>query len=294
MSQTIPGRGDRLSIVVGARLGELPPDACLEALAGQVDADVEVIVVDDGGPDRYPAWVTRVERRGGLVPELWAEGIRLATGSVVALTTSTIVAGSDFVERTRELHRQHEPVIGGPIEPAPDLRVLDWAVYFCRYMPYMSPLTDEDRLEIPGDNASYRADVLAQYRNLYDDGFWEPFVHRAMRSDGHVLRIRPDRVVHHARGMSASAFCRQRFLHGRANGEHRSIGMTRRSVLLASLSAPVVPFVMTARTARLVVQKRRHVLQFAVALPIVFWFYCWWAAGEFLGRLRAARIRTGR
>lgn len=274
-----------VSIIVGAPAPVDAADACLAALASQVDDTVEVLVITDSAESIHcPDWARNVVEPGRSVPELWAAGLRLAGGDLIALTATGLVPAADWVHRTRELHAAGEPAVGGPIEPVAGGRLVDWAVYFCRYAPYMLPLA-EDGLEVPGDNASYRHDVLQRYHALYEDGFWEPFVHRSMRADGHVLRVRPERISRQAPGARGSAFAHQRFQHGRVNGVKRSKGVSRARVASGLLSAPLVPLLMTARAARQVVTKRRHRLAFLVASPLMLWFYSWWALGEAVGRL---------
>ena len=245
-----------------------------------------------GGPIdvAIPGWARWLIRSGGLVPVLWAEGIEHASAEIVALLGSNVVPAGDWVARVREGHAGSEAVLGGPIDPGAGLSVVDWAVYFCRYSAYMSPLVPDADLEVPGDNASYRSDVLRQYHDVYRDGFWEPFVHAAMRADGHRLGFSPKRPVHHQPGTGIVRFCRQRFAHGRVHGESRSKSLPRVRVLVAAASAPLVPLLMTARAARNVFVKRRHRVRFVLAAPLVLWFYCWWAAGELAGRIRAVRF----
>lgn len=276
----------RLSIVVGAHVAEAGGAACLAALADQRRPGVEVILVEDGpGGPAAPDWMVRVRRPGGLVPELWAEGLRHASGDLIALTAATVVPDGDWVDRILGADAGGPAAVGGPVEPGVGLGLVDWAVYFCRYAPYMLPIAEEEHLEVAADNASYRGEVLRRYRHLYEDGFWEPFVHHAMRRDGHLFRVGTDRVVRQAPGASAARFCRQRYLHGRANGCQRSIGLGRRHILQGILTTPLVPAVMTARAGRLVRAKGRLMSRFVASAPIVLLFYTAWATGEMAGRL---------
>ena len=286
-------RADSLSIVIGAAAGERSASACLDALADQLDADVEVIVAT-GEPwcDTGDRPARTVEVADGLVPDLWAEGIAHASGDIVALLASTADPAGDWVERTRAAHRRGLTVVGGPIEAGDGLSIVDWGVYFCRYSGYMMPLAADATLEVPGDNASYVREVLRRYQERYANGFWEPFVHAALHADGHRFGFEPGRVVRHAAGGSGRRFARQRLAHGRSHGRHRSRGVPAARVLVGVASTPLVPVVMTARVARTVMSKHRHRRRFAIALPFVFWFYCCWACGELLGRLDALRGRA--
>lgn len=277
-----------LSIVIAARADDGDELRCLAALERQVDGAQVLVVRDrDTGPP-VPSWVEVATRPDGLVPELWATGLELAEGDVVALTATSMVPGPDWVRSTMELHARGHVAVGGPIEPGGALRPTDWAVYFCRYAPFMLPL-GEDVREMAADNASYRREVLARHHDVYGDAFLEPFVHEALRREGHSVDVVPDRVVRMGRGHRVAVFARQRFRHGRRHGYARSAGRSRPEVILAALSAPIVPPLLTFRTARLVFAKQRHRARFIATVPLVALCYSAWAAGELVGRLDAAR-----
>ena len=229
-----------------------------------------------------------------LVPELWADGVRRARGGVIGLLAATSVPAADWVARTRALHDDGAPAVGGPIEPADRLGAVDWAVYFCRYAAYLPPVPDDAGLELAADNASYRGDVLRDYEPLYRDGFWEPRIHHAMRTDGHRLRISSPRVVRFAGGASASSFCRQRYRHAVVHGRHWAERRRRPAVALHAASAPLVPAVLTVRAARTVSGKGRHRLRFVAVSPLVLLFFGCWAVGELVGRSQALFARGAR
>ncbi len=283
--------GEACSVVVAVRRSEHNLDRFIAALAPQVDPGVEVILVDDGPFDQEqpgPAWTRCYHRPGALVPVLWSEGLARATGPVVALTTAGMVPDPDWLSFARRAPGDSLAGVGGAIEPAGGQRRVDWAVYFCRYSPYMLPLADGAALDVPADNATYLTAVLQRYRDLWEDGFWEPAVHRAMRADGFRLGMQADMIVRHAGGPGIREFAHQRALHGQAHGERRPLPPGRGAAARVWLTAPLVPPLMAARAARAVWSKRRHRRQFVVALPLIVWFYSWWAAGELRGRLRAA------
>lgn len=292
----ISANGPRLSlsVVIGAR-SEDDPTECLDALAGQIDDSVEVILVSDTPRDsvRRP-WVQEVVRPGGLVPQLWASGIERTSGRLIGLLAATSVPESDWVALIRTVHAAGDAaIVGGAIEPGPDFTPVDWAVYFCRYSPYMRPLSATGSLEVPGDNASYEGELLRGYGDTFRDGFWEPFVHAALRADGHTQSFCPQRGVRVTSGASARGFRRQRFAHGQSHGRSRADGVPRWRTALGVASTPLVPLVMTARAARTVAAKGRRLGRFIAVLPLVVWFYGWWAAGEMIGRLHSLRGRAG-
>lgn len=283
-----------LTVIIGSRHDEGDEQGCLEALAPQVEG-VEVLLVrdvDSGLP--VPDWVRVTSGGGGLIPELWAAGLRDASGDVVALTASTSVPGAGWVRATMDLDARGHVAVGGPIEPGVAMRPADWAVYFCRYASYALPVLAGDQLEVAADNASYRRRVLEEHGDLYRSAFLEPFVHRALRADGHAVTVVEDRVVTLAGGNRLPRFLRQRFQHGRQHGRQRSIGASRRALLIGIATAPAVPAVMTVRTARTIFAKRRLRGRFLLTVPLVVVCYCAWAAGEAAGRFDSIRGRGAR
>ena len=261
-----------VSIVVASNGAPGSVEACLAALAGQVD-EAEVIVK---------------ERPGALVPELWRDGIDAATGAIVALTISPMRPAPDWVARIRERLAEDE-VVAGAIEPGEGLRIVDWAEYFCRYARDMLPFARRENPEIPGDNCAYRRELLERTRGLYRDGFWEPEVNRALRAEGVALWHDPGVVVHMGRSAGFRVFFRQRFAHGRAYGRQRGarFGVARNAAGI--VLAFVVPFLLAARTAGDVFSRRRLRARLVFAMPALLAFDAAWAAGEAMGHLDTLR-----
>jgi hypothetical protein len=263
-----------LSIVVASNGAPGSVEACLAALEGQLDG-AEVIVPD---------------RPGALVPELWRDGIDKATGSVVALTISPMRPAPDWVAQVQTLLAEHE-VVAGAIDPGEDLRLVDWAEYFCRYARDMRPFSARENPEIPGDNCAYRRDLLERTRELYRHGFWEPEVNRALRGDGVKLWHDPALVVFQGRSAGFGAFVRQRFVHGREYGRLRGKRFGAGRNVAGVVLAAVVPFVLVVRTARDVFSRGRFRGRFVGSLPVLLAYHAAWAAGEAFGHVDSLRGR---
>lgn len=247
-------------------------EACLAALAPQANG-AEVIVQ---------------ERPGTLVPELWRDGIDASSGAIVALTISVMRPAPDWVARLRERLAEDE-VVAGAIEPGEGLRVVDWAEYFCRYARDMLPFARRENPEIPGDNCAYRRELLERTRDVWQEGFWEPEVNRALRAEDVRLWHDPAVVVYQGRSAGFRAFVRQRFVHGREYGRQRGARFGRVRNAAGVGLAVVVPFLLVARTAREVFSRRRYRVRFALAVPALLAFDAAWAAGEAVGHLGALR-----
>lgn len=287
------GNQPTVSVVVGSNA---PPDrlaACLEALEPQRDG-VEVLVQEgEASPaalrERFP-WASFQARPGQLVPEHWRDGIDRASGEIVALTIAQMIPAPDWIATMRSLLAEHD-VVGGAIEPGRGLRLADWAEYFCRYSRDMPPFSGRETLDLPGDNAAYPRARLEIAREIYRDGFWEPDVHRRLAADGVALWQAPELLVVQGRSAGFGAFLRQRLEHGRSHGRQRGARGGRGHNLIRLIAAPLVPFVMTVRVARLVLVKRRHRGRLLAALPLVFVFNLAWGLAEGIGHAAELRRR---
>jgi hypothetical protein len=285
--------GSSISIVVASNGAPGSVEACLSALAGQVDG-AEVIVCEPAASspriqEAFP-WARFVERLGALVPELWSDGIKASSAPIVALTISTMRPAGDWVARLRE-RLDADQVVAGAIEPGESLRVVDWAEYFCRYSRDMLPFARRENPEIPGDNCAYRRELLERSRDVYRDAFCEPEVNRVLREQGIALWHDPSVVVFQGRSAGFAAFFRQRLVHGRAYGRQRSSRFSRMRTALGPELAVVVPFLLVARTARDVFSRRRCRTRLLLALPFLLAFDVAWAIGEARGHIDAL---TGR
>jgi len=276
-----------VTVVIGCNA---PPDrleACLAALEPQRDG-VEVFVREGlASPtslrERFP-WAHFDLAPGGLVPEHWRDGMDAATGDVVALTIAQMIPTPDWIATIRTLSQRFEAV-GGAIEPGNGLGLADWGEYFCRYARDLPPFSARESLDLPGDNAAYARTRLESVRETYRDGFWEPEVHRRLAAEGVILWQDPTLVIAQGRSAGFAAFVEQRRHHGRAHGRQRGASWGRGRNVLAVLSSPMVPAVMTVRVARLVFAKRRCRRRLLMALPLVFVYNVVWALAEARGHM---------
>jgi hypothetical protein len=283
------GRSDAplASIVVAARLGEGDPTQCLKALAAHGRDDVEVVLAVDGP---VPAGWSEgadivVERTGALVPELWTAGIQAGGGQRVGLLSASVVPADDWTDYLAKLVPDGPAAYGGPIEPPDQPRsIADWVVLFCRYSNHLLP-TAVPPPDVAADNASYDRASIESVADSWSDGFWEPFVHRALRAIGEQVVMGSEPVVRVAPGQSVRTLARQRLAHGRHHARRQSEGMTRGRTLLRVVAAPLVPIVLVLRSGRAVMKRRRLRLRFAQSAPLLWWVHSWWAVGEARGYL---------
>ena len=267
-------RGGSISVVVASGGGLRPASGCVESFRAELDPSAgDELLVEEGDDST-------------LVPELWARGLEKASGQIVAFTIGSMVAAPGWAAEIRAAMAAGCAGVGGAIEPGEALDAVGRAVHLCRYSGYLLPLEERDVDGLPGDNAAYRRSDLERCREVWSGGFWETEVDPCLRRAGGRLRMTPRLLIRHESGARFAPFCVNRFRHGMRSGRQRGAGLPGGRGLLRAAGAPAVPFVLLLRIWRRASARGRAGMFFR-ALPVLFPFLCFWAAGEAVGYLRA-------
>ena len=279
-----------VSVVIASRAGGT---ALLDTVAAFVDATAggaEIVVSECARDDcaarireRWPA--VRLVRldEGSTIPQLRAAGIRSASSPIVALTSESCVPAPGWFAALRRAHESRPDAVGGAIENGSADRLIDWAVFFCEYGRYMTPLPPEPRTDLPGHNVSYSRGALAAIDDLISRGTWEPLWHWRLAGRGARLVRDGALVVVLRKRYTLSGFVRERFDYGRSFASQRVADASAARRALFTVGCLALPLVVLARILRDVLPRRRHLLQLLLALPYLAIFACVWAAGEALG-----------
>ncbi len=286
----------QISVVVASQNARGTIVECLSALLSQARTfSVELIIVDSSSDEttvlireQFPHVVLLALPPGALIPELWKVGIEHSTATIVAITTAHFIPAPDWLQQILKAHEAAAPAIGGAIENDEAGRVVDWAVYFCRYSPYMLPFSEGAASEIAGDNASYKRESLDRCRQAWRTGFWEPEVHAEMKKAGERLLLAPSIIVRHKHSFGWWGFMQQRFQHGIQFGGDRAARFSVSRRVLYSVLSPAIPFIFLMRIVRQLLVKQRHWGKFVQALPILVLFLSAWTLGELVGYVRGA------
>lgn len=294
-----------LSILVTVVSGKAGVRRCLEALRPQVKGiDAEIIVP-------YDAWSLEIGELKAEFPEVnfhlitdlgaaaspdipshqhrlydrrRAIGLSLVRGRLIAMTEDLAVPAQDWISQIMAAHKtQPYSVIGGVIDNAID-RPMNWALYYCDFGRFGSPLSARNAEYVSDINVSYKREAIESVRDIWKEAYHETTVHWAMRDRGIVLRLDPAlKVYQHRPKISLSEAVGQRSEWGRIFAETRvaEIGLGKR-IFLAVFS-PLLPILLLLRIFKHMLRQGRTIGQIASALPIAFCLLAGWSCGELMG-----------
>lgn len=210
--------------------------------------------------------------------------LRAARGELVAIVEDRGLPRADWARTAVILHQAPCAVIGGAIEPAP-ARLVDWALHVTDYSRYSLPFASRTVDWVSDVNVVYKRRALEATRELWTERFHEPAVHWALQRDGEELRLDPALVVVHRRTPAPlGRLLGERWHWGRLFGAIRGRGLSPAKRFLLAAAAPVIPFLLLVRHAR-VQWRRGDGGRFLLALPVLLLFLAVWTAGEAWGTL---------
>jgi hypothetical protein len=304
------GGAPALSVVIALIAGgRAPIRTCLSALEqSALGQPVECIVPYDSRLDGVAAlaerfrWVDFVDARaeinaggGGTAGRehhdvLRAIGLRRARGTVVALLEDHGTPCDDWCQAVMAAHRSPAAAIGGAVENGVD-RVLNWAVYYCDFGRYQSPLPLGSVEFVSDSNVAYRRAALDAIAGVWTEAFHETSVHGALRARGEALRLDPGMVVYQTRlGLRLLPALRERYVWGRSFAATRVADASPGLRLRFAAAAGVLPAVLTARIVSGALRRRRRLGRLILALPLITLLQTVWSIGELVGY---ATGRTG-
>ena len=213
-----------------------------------------------------------------------AAGLARAKGEIIAILEDRGVPAPDWAKQVMRLHAEGGyHVIGGAIDCAAPVSLLNWAFYCTDFGRYGRPFDSGPRNWVSDVNISYSRDALEATRHLWQERYQEPVVNWFLMDQGHEMLLSEELIVRHSRPKtSLRELIPERFGWGRLFGEIRvrEVGFLRRLALAAA--GPLIPPVLWLRQGRLQYQKGR-LGRYLRALPYVMILTTAWTCGEVWG-----------
>jgi hypothetical protein len=281
-----------LTVVVPSVNGWTALEPCLQALFEQQgDPRLEILLPDRLGPAvrtevarRYPAVRILEAEPGTTIPALRAIAFRAATAPIVGVIEDHLIVPPDWASKMLTAHRNGAQVVGGSIENAALDRLSDRAAFLCEYGHCLTPPPPGPAPALPGNNITYRSDLLERFAHVIERGGWEYELHEALRLGGVELENRPEISAGHLmRYRHAWEYAGQRFLYSRS---FAALRLRDRGLLTRvgyGLAATVLPPILLARLVSRVWRSPSHRADLFRSLPLQLLFVTAWAAGETAG-----------
>jgi hypothetical protein len=273
----------------------------LEALQQQIDPPpLEIIVPHQAGVEgiaaasrRFPTvrflQIDDVSRPSGQVGSrehhdaLRARGLQAARGKLIALLEDHGRPDPRWSAQIAEAHQARYAAVGGAIENGID-RPLNWAVYFCDFGRYQSPVPRGRSACASDANVSYKRSALEAIGSVWQEVFHETAVNGALLARGEQLVLSPDIVVYqHRAGLRLQACLEERFVWGRSYAASRGALLGTGKRLVYAALAPALPAILLLRLALTTTKRRRLVRPFIRALPLTTLLTASWSCGELVG-----------
>ncbi|WZO97354.1 glycosyltransferase [Isosphaeraceae bacterium EP7] len=283
----------RLSVIIAAVNGWDLLGPTLEALDGQPErASIEIIVVAKFADQvREPLaagpWPVRLIEgtAGATIPALRHQGVVASRADVVAILEDHVRVGPDWAGGMLDAHASGAwGAVGGAVENGRE-GLVNWAAFLCEYAKYMGPRADEATDDLPGNNISYQRSHLLRHAHLLAEGKWESWINDQLRADGIPLRGSSRAEVRHIKPFKLAHFLVQRFHFCRSYAGMRRPDQSWARRLIYGAGSTALPALLTLRLVRTVLEKGRHRLKLAAALPLIAVFFAVGATGEMLGYL---------
>ncbi len=283
----------KVSVIIPSVNGLPVIGECLNALGNQqCDFDFEIIVVDRTN-DETAEYIRKHFPRVKLIkltspcgiPEMRAIAIAQAGGKFLVITEDHCIAPRNWLAKIVEAHDSGYEVIGGAVENASTLRMIDWAVFLCEYSSFMPPIAGGETNLITGNNTSYRRSVIEKVDESTLKNYWEYFLQRELKQMGVRFHSVPALVINHKKEFGFFYFLAQRFHYSRSFAAMRKRKSSVPKQILYLLYTPVLPLHQTWRIFQNVRQKKRNYREFFLSLPLLLIFMASYALGEFAGQI---------
>jgi GT2 family glycosyltransferase len=280
-------------LVVGQRRNRAAR-ALASLLAQLPDANLEVLLLDCAAPGAAPPLPGSDHPAVRSVPlppatlfgAAKAAGVRLATAPVVAFLEEHCEVAPGWAAALLAAHRGPWAGVGAEVHEVDAERVrpgrsdlrqpraagrptaTSRMVALMNYHPWLPPARRAEHDMLPGNNASFKRDLLLAYGDRLDDLLRAEIVlHTQLRRDGHRLLLEPDAKLAHLNDTRFASTCRGFYLFHRCYGpiRAREFGWTAARRLLYVAATPAIPLYFLVRLLVVLGRRRPRLLGAALA-----------------------------
>lgn len=219
------------------------------------------------------------------IPRLRYLGVKQTRGDLVAILEDHAEVDRRWASSLLDAHADPDlGAVGGAVENG-KVGLVNWAVFFCEYTTYMSPVAEGETDDLPGNNIAYKRDHLMRHAEVLDDGKWESWINDRLREEGVPIASTNRAVVRHIKSFRLGYFLTQRFHFAKSYAGMRRVDQSWAKRFVYGVGSMALPALLLARATRLALKKRRHLGMFAACMPLLALFFTVGAFGEMAGYL---------
>ena len=220
-------------------------------------------------------------------------GIAAAQGDVIAFIDADCIADAQWAEAIIDAHQAHDDLlIGGVVDNGNPESYVGWGYYFGEFSTWMPGAAQGHVDEVPGCVLTLKRAAFERYGPFIEGTYCsDSALHWRMARDGHRPLLVPTIRVAHINPSSLDHFADHSMRHGRNFGTVRSREQNWSTAKrwLHVLTAPLLPALLFARTARDVTRTKRYLPRFLATAPIILLGQIAWSWGELQGYLPTRR-----
>jgi hypothetical protein len=136
---------------------------------------------------------------------------------------------------------------------------------------------------LPGNNLSYKRELLEEIEPRFRQGFFETFIHEELRREGRRLYFHPAAIVSYRKRHRVRAALAQCYHAGRSFGGRRMAAAPALRRARYAAGSLLLPILRPARIRWRTLRRGREVRPALASLPHLVLLMTSWAAGEFCG-----------
>ena len=289
-----------LSAIVVIGLCRERSQRCVDALYSQTASERMEIIIVDMGADQHSDIRTKQTTKTTVVKvplqEPWVKarkaGIDHARGDIIAFVEDHTIPAPDWAEVLIRTHQGPWAAVGYAFTNANPETYMSRASLVSDYALWMDPLSSGTAMYLPGNNVSYKREILLELGDQLGDDLGVDFnIHEALRQKGYSLYLEGRALVAHENYDTLMALLEANHHYCRLLAADRvtscSYSLLKRLGygLAIPLGAPAVKLMRLFRS-----MKGRRVLWKSIITtsPVLLVTYLWSAVGESLGYLLGA------
>jgi Glycosyl transferase family 2 len=216
-------------------------------------------------------------------------GVELSTAPVVAFLEEHCRVAPGWAAALIEAHRGPWAAVAGEVHNGNGSSWISRIVALMNYQPWLPPAARAEHDMLPGNNASFKRQLLLGYRDRLETLLRAEIVlHTRLRRDGHRLLLEPEAKFEHLNDSSVRSCARGFFLFHRCYGPTRAevFGWSPARRALYVAATPAVPLYFVARLLYQLARRRPRLIGTALAaIPVMLALQLAGAAGQAAGLL---------